>query len=117
MQCRKRIPKQILLERYYRERTRLINLYCQRQETLASNLFTESYNWRQSRTLGVNCFKEKAHYLGNGYLIPDYSTRVRKLNAIKQGKGTTQISGLLLNDYGKIEGAPGGFGSSLKNRF
>lgn len=117
MQCRKRIPKQILLERYYHEKTKLINLYCQRQENLETNLFLESYNWKQSRNLGVNCFKEKSHYLGNGYLIPDYSTRLRKLNAIKQGKGNTQFSKLLLNDYGKIEGAPGGFGSSPKNRF
>jgi hypothetical protein len=110
MQCR-RIPRQILLERYYREQDRL---NCQRQES-PTNLFSESYNWK--RHLGVNCFKEKVQYLGNGYLIPDYSTRLRKLNAIKQGKGTTQFTALTLNDYGKIEGAPGGFGSSPKNRF
>ena len=112
MQCR-RIPKQLLIERYYRERGRLINLYCQ-QQIVETNIVETGFI---KKDLGVNCFKDKAQYLGNGYLIPDYSTRLRKLNTIKQGKGNTQFSALMLNDYGKIEGAPGGFGSSLKNRF
>jgi len=115
MQCR-RIPKQLLIERYYRVRERLLNAYCQRQ---TSELYGESYgvDSKQTRNLGINCYRDKAYYLGNGYLLPDYSTRLRKLNAIKRGRGTTQFSGLLLNDYGKIEGSPGGFGSSPKNRF
>lgn len=117
MQCiKRRFSKQLLLERFYSEKTRLLNLYCQEKQNLESITFDNTGNLKQSRNLGINCFKEKAN-LGSGYLIADYSTRLRKLNAIKQGRGTTQIRSYLLNDYGRREGSPGGYGSSPKNRF
>ena len=103
MQCIKPPSKQFLLEQFYNKREKWLSLYCQ--------------DFKHLRHLGVNCFKEKVYPLGNGYLLPDYSTRVRQLNAIKQGKGKIQFATNILNDYGKIQGSPGGFGSSPKNRF
>lgn len=67
--------------------------------------------------LGIGCFKEKANFLGSGYVTPNYSSLLRKINSIKYGKGKVKFTRLLLNDYGKIEGSSGGYGSSIKNRF
>lgn len=101
MECKKNPSRQLLVEQFYRERAKLLNIYCDNS---------------QDNHLGI-CVKEKVIPLGNGYLIPDYSTRTRKLNAIKQGKGSIQLISQILNDYGKTQGSPGGFGSSPKNRF
>ena len=67
--------------------------------------------------LGVGCFKNKANYLGSGFVKPNYSSLLRKINTIKYGKGKMRFQSIILNDYGKIEGSSGGYGSSIKNRF
>ena len=59
----------------------------------------------------------KANYLGSGYIIPNHSSLLRKINAIKNGKGKTQFVSVNLNVYGSAEGSIGGYGSSPKNRF
>jgi hypothetical protein len=69
-----------------------------------------------------NCFKEKENKLGSGYLLPNYSNNLRKINIVKYAKGGRTYFGLyneplILNDYGKIEGSPGGYGSSPKNKY
>jgi len=55
--------------------------------------------------------------LGSGFVKPNYSSLLRKINAIKYGKGKMRFESIILNDYGKIEGSSGGYGSSIKNRF
>jgi hypothetical protein len=65
----------------------------------------------------VKCFKPKATYLGSGYIQPNNSSLLRKINAIKVGRGKFVIAPIVLNVYGKKEGSLGGYGSSPKNRF
>jgi hypothetical protein len=116
MQCIKNIPRHLLLKRFYEEKEKLAKALCEQKQNLETERFFSSGNLKRARNLGVNCFKEKAS-MGSGYLITNYSNRLRKLNAIKQGTGKTLFASSLLNDYGKREGAPGGYGSSPKNRF
>ena len=122
MQCIKHIPRHLLLKRFYEEKTKLAKAICEQKQNLETERFFSSANsgnssnLKRARNLGVNCFKEKAS-MGSGYLITNYSNRLRKINAIKQGTGKTIFASSLLNDYGKREGAPGGYGSSPKNRF
>lgn len=99
MECKKNPSRQLLIEQFYRERAKVLNIYCQTDFKIG------------------NCSKEKVYPLGNGYLLPNYSYLTRKLNAIKQGRGSIQFIPQILNDYGKTQGSPGGFGSSPKNRF
>jgi len=73
----------------------------------------EGFNLR----LGIGCFKNKANYLGSGFVKPNYSSLLRKINTIKYGKSKFRFASIKLNEYGKIEGAPGGYGSSIKNQF
>ena len=69
----------------------------------------------------TNCPITKYNPLGNGYVIPNNSNNVRKLNISKYAKNGRIIFGgiepLVLNSYGSIEGGPGGYGSSPKNKF
>ena len=88
-----------------KERVKWLELYCNRDSNLGIG------------NLGIGCFKEKANYLGSSYIKPNYSALSRQTNSIKFSKGKTQFASLQLNDYGKIEGSSGGYGSSIKNRF
>jgi len=64
----------------------------------------------------------KVNILGSGNVLPNVSSNLRKINAIKYLKGGRIRFGsfnapIQLNSYGRIEGSPGGYGVSPKNSF
>ena len=75
-----------------------------------------NYRCRSNRTIN------KPNLLGNGNVLPNISSNLRKINAIKYLKGGRTRFGvsntpILLNNYGRTEGSPGGYGVSPKNTF
>lgn len=67
-------------------------------------------------------FINKRNLLGSGNVLPNFSNRIRKINTIRNVRGGRVEFGILnrpivLNSYGRIEGSPGGYGSSPKNKF
>ena len=77
-----------------------------------------TFNYRCRSFRSVN----KDNILGTSNVLPNYSSNLRKINAIKYVKGGRTQFGkfntpIQLNSYGKIEGSPGGYGFSPKNRF
>lgn len=67
------------------------------------------------------CFKDKENTLGSGYLIPNYSNNLRKINIVKKNNGRIMFGAnntpIILNSYSSAEGSPGGYMSSPKNKF
>jgi hypothetical protein len=67
------------------------------------------------------CLIDKPNRLGSGYLIPNYSNNLRKINLVKSNKGKIVFGmnnmPILLNSYSSAEGSPGGYMTSPKNKF
>jgi len=68
-----------------------------------------------------HCLIEKSNRLGSGYLFPNYSNNLRKINLVKSNKGKIVFGmnnmPILLNSYSSAEGSPGGYMTSPKNKF